>query len=390
MSRNCRHNFHEAPNLNLDVFDIIYAFLRNHRETWSMMQTCQSLYRLGIPHLLASSPHPIFLSDACAITSFCSFMLAESFSNERFRAFRSLTIEPSFSDNGDHLHVASDLVRVFKRASHLETLVIWGVPEFLGLWPEIQRFAVNSLPSLCTLVLDNPDDRSIQLLNAMTSPLRILKVLGSKYRRRTTNLPALSNMATTLTTLISVRGIDNSEYDAIFPQMRVLDIHSNQLPSITHLIRAFPNLTELSFQTTIFLDHGDLQPLRLRNRKNITALGNLWTSLDSLAGNLDFLYSIGLSCPAHRLNILSTVEDSSDLEMLLELLDGFHPRRLDVSLNCQAHTARSIEITFLRPLLNRVSPTCRLLSIHLLVDYSIKEISKLKVVQLLKTLSIPC
>lgn len=297
-----------------------------------MMQTCRSLYKLGISHRLATYPCPIVISDARTIASFCSFMLAESFSTERFHALRHLTIEPSFSNNGDHLHVASDLVRVFKRASHLELLVITDVKKFFGLWPEIQKVAVNSLPKSRLLFLDNPDNESLQLLKAMTSPLCTLQLHVSGPQRPQTHrnritLPALPNLAT-LINLEVEHGIYYSEDEVAYPQLESLFINDGPLPSITHLIRSFPNLTELTFQDL------DLQALQLGNRNKINAMKSRWTSLDRLRGDLAFVYSLGLSCPVRRLGIFSGV-DTNDLPILLELLDDFGPQALDVTLVCQ-------------------------------------------------------
>lgn len=116
-------------------------------------------------------------------------MLAKLFSSEKIRAFRGLDIDPSFSDNVDHLHVASNLVRVFNISSYLEKLIVRDVTKFFGLWPEIQKDAVNSLRSLRLLYLFHVDDKSVQLLKGMTSPLQELHVSGPEDHLDTTHLP---------------------------------------------------------------------------------------------------------------------------------------------------------------------------------------------------------
>ena len=389
MSWNSCRDFRRAPSLNLDVLNVIYAHLLKHRDTSSMMQTCRSLYRLGIPHLLASSQLPIVISDTRTITSFCSFMLAKLFSSEKIRAFRGLDIDPSFSDNVDHLHVASNLVRVFNISSYLEKLIVRDVTKFFGLWPEIQKDAVNSLRSLRLLYLFHVDDKSVQLLKGMTSPLQELHVSGPEDHLDTTHLPWLSNMAATLTTLTSVDGIYYSQDDIVYPQMKKLHIDHSHLLSITRLIRSFPNLTDLTVnECNISFDDLALQALRLGYRIRKNALKNRWTSLDGLKGDLEFVYSLGLSCPVRELNILSVVDDL-DLPILLELLDDFHPRAINVVFGCQNLTAASFGSTLLQPFIKRLSSTCYFASLTLLTKDSLTKISKLMVYSLLRFPSTP-
>lgn len=376
-----RYNIHNVQILNLDVLDVIFAFLHNYRDTWSMMQTCRSHYRLGISHLLASSPHPITISNARSIASFRRFMLAGPFSSEKFRAFRSLTIKPSFSeDNGDHLHVASDLVRILNRSTHLEQLVIWDVTRFFGLWPEIQQAAVNSLPRLNLLRLSKVDDRSIDLLKGMISPLRTLTLARPDLQFYAANiLPALSNISATLTDLTLTCELRLPEEQVVFHQMRVLRIHDCHLPPTSHVIPTFPNLTEL-----ILEEFGgvsgvlDLQAIRLDNQKRIHALASRWTSLSLLKGDMECIYSLGLSCQIDSLEI-DTWISKEDLPILLEIFDNSRPRKLNMALSCEELTMVSFRHPFFQRMFDLLSSTCHSLELEIFFDFLLSDISELVV-----------
>lgn len=363
----------DSLGLNFDIWIEVYHLLDRHGIS-SLMRTCRSLYGVGISDLLSS----VDLSTAKrrAILSFCDLMLAKSFNLDRFYFLRTLIFSGKFHDYANH-RVANTLASVLKQASHVERLTVWHAAHFFGVSSET-RTALSSLPRLTLLELDDTTNETLEAVLLIQSPIHSLYITHSPFHDDDPHpLPSLPNISSTLSNL-SLEGLSFDSTQVVYPQMRSFSIDGCSNPDIANLMGAFPKLSNLSVPLDDLFSAGHLEESRLHNRQEINAFGDPWTSLESLDGDVNTIYSLGLM-PCQVTHLTLGLVNMAKLPYLLQLLDDFDPQDLEIYLSCEGHGIASLKYTMLRPIFRKISSRCCSLSLKLLADQPLVNIADLLV-----------
>ncbi|RPD64187.1 hypothetical protein L226DRAFT_375078 [Lentinus tigrinus ALCF2SS1-7] len=327
---------HQAGPFPLDIWNLVYDLLHEHSDILSLMHTCGVLYGLGVRALIRLPVRFDYVSD---LRSFCDFVLADLAKRPGLIRLLEICISLPRLDDGDQggpeeeeeeeegeeeelLRVFPDLALVLCGASKLEHLRIGFAEELLhradisanrGICPPHLRLTtvLSSLHSVAILELASYGPRTASLLQSMTSPLRGVEIKLYDTRRHASpdfypDFPrALDRYKNTLTS-ISVCDVQlghplappnaNATRFPLVQQLRLMHV---MWPSLAVLIHAFPNLKFLDITSPISIPIPGGQPntavsaVRESNRRVPAAVS--WPSLQSLAGDLEALFVLGVT-----------------------------------------------------------------------------------------------
>lgn len=320
------------------------------------MRTCKTLFGAGIPHLLEST---VYLRSIEKTIQFLHFIFATSFRIERFQNLRSINIGICGAIAPEQCRaLAPYMIRMLQSATDLEHLDLALLDQFCEADPNFLN-VVASLPSLRKLHIRNSEEKVLDLLSAIRSPLQELDASFDMFDDLPDPLPHLRNISPTLTTLslrwvyLRLRGIRCNS-------VRNLTIRAYVPIYATVVVSSFPGLVTLDIETCnkgSRIENADL--LRKWNQENLNAAEE-WPKLCKLKGAAVELYIMGLSCPVHYLDMHSI--NASTLEWVQPLLDSHQPHfvRLSLSLGTLVDPGNTF-----REVLEHLSLSCT----HLMLDF---------------------
>ncbi|RPD64217.1 hypothetical protein L226DRAFT_611801 [Lentinus tigrinus ALCF2SS1-7] len=317
-----------------DVLCAVAAF--SHRnELFSLMLTSRDLQLECAKQVLRD---PVLLNSNNGIMSFIYFMHRDQ--RRRWRFLRSL----EFGEARIDPRAAEALGRVISRASHLESLHFENAEATLGAHPQL-GLGLAAIPTVKHIVIACIAQHACRMLEAMSWPLETAvlekSVLDLDWHRAeedslTRMHPAalLKNARATLQSL---------EYDMwsefllqrlpeypVYPVLHTLRFAGSWLPPTSQWPLTYPNLKNLMVSSI----DGDEEEMvlctesRLENLQDHAEVG-CWPELEHFSGGALDLYSLGLPCRIHNVDISVSFRSLSSLEPALA---DAQPNQLTISV----------------------------------------------------------
>lgn len=218
------------------------------------------------------------------------------------------------------------LANVLQRFTNLRNLALFDPTPLLSSFPNIAT-SLTSLRSIRTVSIQYGDGRAF--LKRMQSPAAVVylndgspdQLYGNSYACSVADV--LRHMASSLQALY-IRQPDLTLQTTSFPRLKTLMILlvNVQDLDIRGMVNTFPNLQYLhlgirSGSMNILWrmlsrnSHviADMESMRQRNIQFQQT--KKWTSLDTVCGNLCFLYTLAAACPIRYIHLTSILEDSA-------------------------------------------------------------------------------
>ncbi len=328
--------------LNVDVFLVIMSFADTTTVS-NLMRTSSTLHREGTRFLLRDV---VDLKSGPQVTAFRSFMKNSLTHRRRVSLLHSLqlsmaTISSTAAISLEHLFGCLNTCGKLERLllSHTELILSANV----GMVA-----AVSRLTTLKEVVLLKSGYCCVALLRCLCSSLtaaciefdgddqeRILDP-NDPYPSNTRDpIQLLSHSRDTLTTLYVGSPGHSSPDGPVYPFLRELNIEHGPPPVLSHLIRAFPNLTSINFPDAtperLELEAVELPRHREMNIAHQVSHGS-WSSLDEIeAEEILLLYLLALQCPVRVLR--TDIHYTDDVDLLAEVLTDLTPGVLELRID---------------------------------------------------------
>lgn len=343
--------------LNYDILILVMSFLEHPRYIRSMMNTCRTLHRAGIPYVLRP-PFRALLPQR--FLSRCTFLHRDPV--HRFRYVNHVVL-PLWNDDR-FLGGGSHLTKFFQHAQHLETLELVRSEHSLSFSDERVNSAISALTSLRNLSLIQLCEESVPIIRDLQSPLRKLDIgLGYPYGWLDDYSSILARFKDTLEDL----NLDRLYFPTSDTQyLRLTTLRVVTFTPITialgriHLL--FPNLRNLVFSDLYNKESLPLQEVREENIKVQRRKGG-WKSLQYLRGPIQGLYALAAQIRVEHLDLGSERLVTEDCDMLSAILSGCRPSHLSLRLEVPR-----FDLSRLRGVLTSVEET--LASLQLFIYYS--------------------
>ncbi|KAI0345028.1 hypothetical protein BDW22DRAFT_988620 [Trametopsis cervina] len=296
------------PQLNFDVLFEVMRQIEQRGTMLQMMYTCRTLYKGGIRLLLALQITIDMDNDWEQFQSFCHYIVADV---SRCQHIRSLAIANGYPAGGIWTDFEKEaLLAVAHNASNLESLEITGYPLYIQF--------LESVKSLKQLKMKACGALAVSFVSHVKSPLRHLDIefnyredFGEAIRPHQEFLQTLrvfrcnlSDIRESLTVFSNVTSLHFKDADVRYTDG-------------TFLMKRFPNLRDLSHtfdgvnsdRVRNFYQIPPQPEPKFRDLKHIRRAsiaeqrrsGCGWPSLKRLAGDVYWVYCLGVTCPVREL-----------------------------------------------------------------------------------------
>lgn len=260
----------------------------------SVMSTCKTLYRSGIPFLLQ---RPVYITDT-NVKSFCDYMLSDiTFRGPALRHFYLQHLPPQ------HEQVRR-FPAIFQHAIHLVTFSVAESEQLLEEVPEMIDI-VSSLLKVTELEVWLAGHRSIELFRRLDQRLlRLGASLCDTNEEFELQEPLIAPPH--LETLV-LDHIDIRLFTEACPSLQQLEVGGASLnESLETLVRFCPHLRCLILkgQPDHWWEELDLvDTAHTFNTQYVQSEVQQWTKLDRVDGPLHLLYSLAIPCQVHDLRV---------------------------------------------------------------------------------------
>ncbi|KAI0093831.1 hypothetical protein BDY19DRAFT_989366 [Irpex rosettiformis] len=327
VARSCI-TFTRGMRLDFDVLFIIMDFL-GALYVRPMMMTCSTLYERGIPCLF---------KDNLRITkrnmeSFCSFM-----TRDLSRCKHLIWVQFLFWRLREPL--ATQLVTILLHASKLEYLIL--DPMCLDADPRFAD-AVASLPSLNNVQINGQCQDISRVFCKAKGPISSVEAYPAAQDGSPADfIKAFSGVKETLVQLILRDAVWEVHYDIVYPKLTTLIMWDPQECTVQSLITSFPNLRHLS---VVVRSRGDdendpfgwIEDFDAERGANMAtqARDGSWTHLETVRGDINILYALGLSCRVQNLHIRMDGPEISedDTDRYLLVVEPMRPDYLHLTIS---------------------------------------------------------
>lgn len=312
--------------LNYDVLCVMLQNIGDRRTLSRLMRTCHELYTQGVPLLLDVDVVRLNLDNSESLDCYLKRDVA------RYKYLRRLQIT-MFLAGYMQQQPMDALATTVQRASNLAELSI--DRNALQLSPTLLN-TVARLKTIEVLSINGVSTIMHNMLRAMQSPVRELKISIVSVAGYANLVPSLSRLSSTLEKL----EINYSQWpsrahpDVIFPGVSSLrlDVYEPET-SVADLMYMMPNLQRLyTYQEAALAD-----PDRIR-RANLTAQDTIgpcpWRSLDYASASLNSLYSLAPRCHIRHLALSSIQSGKTDTSRVRDVLAAAHPTCVSLDLMC--------------------------------------------------------
>ncbi|CAL1709485.1 unnamed protein product [Somion occarium] len=322
MSRHC-YSILGLPRmvLNWDVLFLIMEFV-DRCSLLPYVQTCHTLYKAGVPHLLRVNT-PIYFGKHLNVKSFCHFILGEFPS--RLRYLREVEFPKKFWLRKKD--TISQLAEVLRNAPFLEKVTISAAERFFEIGPELGA-ALREATSIRELSLDGVGDQALSVLTRMRSPLNSVELCADAVPVADCLDPnkVLASFSSSLRQL-KVRWVQFENTSIQYPHVHTLSIEDDNFVPMDMLIHVFPNLQSLSITTNTGVELDEEEALHIHN-ENMRAQARLsWPSLNYLEGDVMLLYCLAPTC---KVRCLSVWPSSSDVARLVQVCKSTRPESIKI------------------------------------------------------------
>jgi len=278
--------------LDYDTFYLIMVILRRwtRGNMLSLMQTCSTLYQLGIPLLIDG---PVRIGDSCP-DPVMHFLLREP---DRLRYLRDIHIvpfRPAFFNplavdmwRMQFTEVLSGARHSLKRL-HIESLHV-----------DYHRALLTTagmLTAVVELVVDGVDTRIETVLMKMSAPVGSVSL--SHHAGSSSPIPILQRFSDTLTT-VTLNCPVFPHRDAQFPKVHTLHLRTSCYfeNDAESLFICFPNVANLSMHAVAAPSISSVYEV---HRQNTESGHRGWANLDTLSCSTQYYYAAGLNCRASK------------------------------------------------------------------------------------------
>lgn len=285
-----------SMRLNFDILFIVMNHFWSTQDVQSLMMTCSTLYNYGVPRLFNARLRVTKRN----IVSFCAFMMRDLSRCKYITRMQFLfwrLPEP----------LGTQMTTILQHATELGEVIIDAT--CLDIDPRIPA-AVAALPSL----------EDVQINGFCTDVGRIFKDARGPIKRVDAEplgndggpadiIEVFSGVKATLERMIVGIASWEEHRDVVYPKLSWLVIWNPYECTVRGLITSFPNLRQL--HVGIRPEEGVDNPLswiddfdaeRHENIEDQTLRGS-WTRLDTLRGDVDILYAMGLICRVNNLHL---------------------------------------------------------------------------------------
>ena len=267
---------HRTPILNLDIINCVLKSMKRKQDISLLMQTCRSIYDLGIPTLLHGCI-PIY--SLKSLESFHSFMFSNR--NKSLNPFLFLhDLEITLGgENKTQRMMEWDLL---KHAHYLRGLEMGFSDEFFESGPEPFGSVVD-YPQLKTLCIRDAKLKVIDWIQSTKSPITNLVVDFSYMHLPPDILPALSIISNQLE-ILSLDDVEISRIAFQLPNVHSLEVVSREVTPAAILFSAFPNIQYLDVRMHPLdeRDHPDDDEMHQTHNLNSAELYRLFRPLPSV------------------------------------------------------------------------------------------------------------
>lgn len=309
-------------------------FLRWKKDLLAMMQTCQSLYRAGVPQLLRMVE--VYLLERTTkgppnlMISFCLFITPDL--HLRGSLVHQLKL-PEPWDPERYADIIKTFASVVRHLSNLKLFEIDGCESWLHLDDSLLP-ALSSLQSLKEVRITSrakqyPNSYNmVQFLQENYSPVEFLNVSISYDGDRHNPFQLFRNFSSTLQ-ILDFNTATFSVIDVVYPRLKTFLLHLLTIDEIViePFLVSLPNLTSLSLGSILGSANGqDINELR---RDNIHAQrARKWSQLDIICGEVMALYVLGLQCHVHHLMERGSPLRESSLWMWETVVEDTQPKAI--------------------------------------------------------------
>ncbi|KAJ3557262.1 hypothetical protein NM688_g1564 [Phlebia brevispora] len=314
--------------LSLDILTIVLSHMVRRPDILSVMRTCKNLYAAGIPALLKSC---ILFSKKKKLSSFCDFILQDA--SARGRHIRDLTFFPSLGEIDDD-ELVEKFTQVLQHATGVEKLTFQKANKLVSNEQIATAFA--QLKSVKELIVRDADSAMVDMVKEMQSPVEtvLLSVQGMSDADKD---PAsvLAPFQRSLRKLSSwMPEFDEEDQENTYPNLHTLDVTFWNNIDMGPMIRAFPNLRNLSMYLQGFDDGGleeDKDEIREKNEQAQEEAK--WEHLEDVVADDINLYIAALKSDVDTLEL--RLNWQSEAEQISAILGDAHPTRLNFSYEAE-------------------------------------------------------
>lgn len=300
--------------LDLDVLGLVSDSLLDTATILSFSLVSRALHPVAVKRLL--SMKPIILKDEHSVRAFHAFIFADP--EPRLPFVRALNIDIPKLPGGTRREVASCVLEILERVTHLESLVL-PFPRWTFLCLNDTRI-LQAIMRLSTL-------RELGLLEGCQEMSEIVQSTCSA-----SSLRVLRVSLDTLPTSGDGFGLKMAEIDAflhhLIPTLKVLDIRETTLvldakgaeyPALRSLVACieegiirtdilvskFPALDGTLGVGSVYgaLQSDELEQRRIRASNQDSQKKRRWKHLDCVMGDVLALFVLGLTCPVRYLMV---------------------------------------------------------------------------------------
>ncbi|KAK7680866.1 hypothetical protein QCA50_016176 [Cerrena zonata] len=340
---NGKSNTLTSAKLNYDIL----VQIMETQEDWSkadmlsMMSTCKTLYRSGIPFLLQ---HPVHVTEA-NIEAFCDYMLSDI----TFRALGLRHVYLESFNTSESRHQRQRLPAIFRHASHLVTFSVVESEKLLSDFPQMIDI-LASLNKLTELEVWSAGVSSIELYQRLSG--RLVRVGASLCDTDDGFIPHEPlDVPPHLKTLV-LDHIDIRLFTKPCPLLQHLEIDGASLAeNLQTLVHFCPNLRRLVLKGPIGEGEDLVDAAYRENAHYARSEAQQWKELEIVEGHLHHLFALAIPCCVHNLRVTScALEGIAEAFWLYTVLAAYKPRELFLKLDTGhinmdlAHIIQTLEV----------------------------------------------
>ncbi|KAH8084322.1 hypothetical protein BXZ70DRAFT_568907 [Cristinia sonorae] len=243
------------PDLNWDIlFEILSAISdeiicleensKPARRLLSLMGTCRTLYKVGMPKLRKSD---ICIGSATLprAVKFTDFILRDTSWPPCLKSLTVMTMMYSTWSRRNHsasrTNLALNMERILRQAPNLSSLEMDDAESLFSLTSRLGR-AVSSLTKLNSIALHCVGDKTIAGLQKLRSPLTSVNLDFETYDSDLKDLDFLTYRKVHLTSLELSRTDDMAFCRTRYQNVHTLNIHSREPIHVRSVMTCFPNV----------------------------------------------------------------------------------------------------------------------------------------------------
>ncbi|KAH8105459.1 hypothetical protein BXZ70DRAFT_1075435 [Cristinia sonorae] len=329
-----------SPRLNWDILLLVVNELIGVEwEEWdqvvsvlSLMQTCHTLYKAGMPYLLRSPNYRVFGEAKDTALAFTTFVLQDPrrplFISKLYLATCNKTCVTKLD---------SDLALAVGRVLNMtENIKIISIPSSEEWFSSSSQFplAFLSLNKLTSVSLFEIGSNTVKTLGKLCSPVSYLELDFDLYEPKHLRLPSDFTHHLSEIKLLQCTHVLRDE-SAVYPKTTKLVLQPINQLNIAALMRSFPNVTSLTVGEGHIFGNRRLSQAQLGNFSGVR-----WTTLDYLHISVESYHTLSLSC---RASVWECVDIGWHLRRFTTVLQAIRPSRLSLNFSSQEWSRSSVK-----------------------------------------------